>query len=406
MSFASPLNGDDGTGGGGGGSSGLALDGLDQNAIGPYSFVSMENRGISTDICSSFGTAFQQQNYNNHYQNNPQHYQGEQNIPGHEQQQNQTTTTNASLWPWPFWRNDDAAAAAAMVGPSSNLTMKFDQNELDKTLARDMLSLSMDERREALEDLHGVEQLKDEDEAEMQRKLEELEDELNRLRRDEVDLNGNRIDNVKDTSAYVLAEATDRGYVHDRKFRMMFLRATRYDPILAAEKMLSFFSMKKRLFGADKLCKKITISECFSDDDLDSLRYGWVQLSPYKDARGRQLVFSNGTYKRFRTPENAMRTNWYVLMTAMEDDEEAQRQGIVWIVLDLNSKTVSSGTSVRDCLPVCFRAIHFAYNDTDGKTEWRAKTKEQSVQKRVRLRIYHGSHTEVLYQLMSYGCVQ
>mmetsp|Transcript_46560 Transcript_46560/g.113398 ORF Transcript_46560/g.113398 Transcript_46560/m.113398 type:complete len:613 (+) Transcript_46560:284-2122(+) len=413
MSFPAPPNGGIGgsDGGVGGGGSSIGGDGegissvgslSDLNALGPYSFVGPENRGISTDICSTFATAFQQQPQNYQYQQ--QQLNGQQNNNGSGgPDQDQTTTAaaaaaNPGLWPWPFWRNDDAAA----MMPVSNPSMKFDQNELDKTLAKDMLSLSMEERREALEDLHGVEQLKDEDEVEMQRKLEEIENELQRLRRDELNWNGTP-DNKKDTSAYVLAEATDRAYVHDRKFRMMFLRATRYDPLVAAERMLVYFSMKKRLFGADKLCKKITIDECFNDDDLETLKQGWVQISPYKDARGRKIVYSNGAVKSYRTIENAMRANFYVFMTAVEDDEEAQRRGIVWVVLDLNSKTKSSGTGVRDSIPVCFRAIHFAYNGTNGKTEWRAATKNHSVQKRVRLRLYHGSQTEVLYQLMSYG---
>ena len=410
MSFAVPPNG------GIEGGDGLEEIGIDEgvssvgslsdlNVLGPYSFVSPENRGISTDICSTFTTAFQQQPQNYELQQQQQQQNGQQNNggsgrPGQDQTASATAASNPGLWPWPFWRNDDAAA----MMPVSNPSMKFDQNELDKTLAKDMLSLSMEERREALEDLHGVEQLKDEDEAEMQQKLEEIENELNRLRRAELNWNGSA-DNKKDTSAYVLAEATDRAYVHDRKFRMMFLRATRYDPLVAAERMLMYFSMKKRLFGADKLCKKITIDECFNDDDLESLKHGWVQISPYKDARGRKIVYSNGAVKSYRTVENAMRANFYVFMTAVEDDEEAQRRGIVWVVLGLNSTTKSSGTGVRDSIPVCFRAIHFAYNDTNGKTEWRAATKNHSVQKRVRLRLYHGSQTEVLYQLMSYGYV-
>lgn len=347
-------------------------------AFGPYSFVAQE--GAPDDLCSF---------------NLLRPHQQSAQRPSQQQDLSQLQ------WPWPFWRND-ANGASGSNGVHNINTMKYSQDELDRTLARDMLGLSMEERQAALEDLHGVEQLQEENEVEIQEQLRQLEAQLQQYRRAELD---RRIGGGRDTSAYALAEAMSREYVHDFKFRMMFLRATRYDPSAAADKMLAFFSMKRRLFGANKLCQPITIAHCLDDGDMESLKSGWIQLSPYKDVNGRQIIFANAARKVCRTRENAMRANFYMYMAAVEDNEDAQRRGIVWVVLDLTSTTSSSSTELRDAVPVSFRAIHLAYNDTDGKTEWRAKTKEQSVHKRVRLRIYHGSQTEVLYQLMSYGYV-
>ena len=69
----------------------------------------------------------------------------------------------------------------------------------------------------------------------------------------------------------------------------MFLRADRYDPREAAERMIRFLDLKKELFGTQKLVKEITLDD-FDEDDMETLRSGYMQVPPYKDMAGRTIL--------------------------------------------------------------------------------------------------------------------
>jgi hypothetical protein len=84
---------------------------------------------------------------------------------------------------------------------------------------------------------------------------------------------------------------------------MMFLRADRYAPKDAAERMVRFFEMKKSLFGADKLVKDITLED-LDKDDMDALKTGCVQVSPMTDMAGKPIVVSLGKLRRYKVVDN------------------------------------------------------------------------------------------------------
>jgi len=69
------------------------------------------------------------------------------------------------------------------------------------------------------------------------------------------------------------------------------LRASEYDEIRAAKRLIQYFTFKLKLFGMDKLTKTIT------QDDLtpsmqERLRSGGHQMMPQKDRAGRVIFFS------------------------------------------------------------------------------------------------------------------
>ena len=70
-------------------------------------------------------------------------------------------------------------------------------------------------------------------------------------------------------SVYDIAERMDPTYDNARAFRIMFLRANRYDVKASANQMLLFFELKQQLFGHDKLAKDITIHD-LDEDNLEA----------------------------------------------------------------------------------------------------------------------------------------
>jgi hypothetical protein len=108
------------------------------------------------------------------------------------------------------------------------------------------------------------------------------------------ELKGQRED---DRKAYDLAVKHNADYVHRQKIR--FLRADDFDPAAAAARMVAHFNLKLNLFGPDLLGRDIRLDD-LSDDDLESLRGGGVQLLSVPDHATRGVCFTrtrNYVYK-------------------------------------------------------------------------------------------------------------
>lgn len=238
------------------------------------------------------------------------------------------------------------------------------ETNVDQILARDMLALSMDERNKALNDLHGILELHPENPQEMDHLLQEMEKELKKI----VSAEHAIPQEDQKTLAYVTAERISHDYVHNASFRTMFLRADQYNATNAANRLIEFFEMKKTLFGLQKLCQDIKLQDLMEDEsDRICVESGFVQRSPYRDASGRPIVTA---YLELRPHSvtaslSSARWNFYVFMDVVAYDEDAQRRGVVWLILGATSTTPSGGHRVREALPVKFGAIHATFYDQD-----------------------------------------
>ena len=172
-------------------------------------------------------------------------------------------------------------------------------SEVDSLIAKKMNNLTIQEREQALDDLHGVGKAKDETPDFVQSCLHQLEDHLNELK--------------ADSEAYRLALTMDRDYVCNPKFRLMFLRADHFVPRDAAKRMLNFFDEKKRLFGLEKLVKDITYDD-LDMDDRETLHSGCAQISPVRDRSGRQILIFLPKLRKYKTAENVVSTTVALLL--------------------------------------------------------------------------------------------
>ena len=166
-----------------------------------------------------------------------------------------------------------------------------DPKETDELLAKRLTHLSLEERDEGLHDLHGVSDVLAESADLVETKLRQLQSELNSI-------------TIK--NAYDLALQTVSEYVNDRKFRIMFLRADRFHVKHAARRIVKYFEEKLRLFGPDKLCRRI-LMEDLNEDDIAALKSGYLILLPERDRAGRPIIFVMVNRRTFRYPENAVR---------------------------------------------------------------------------------------------------
>ena len=107
---------------------------------------------------------------------------------------------------------------------------------------------------------------------------------------------------------YQFAMLQSPDYVQDRRFRLSFLRAERFDAKRAAAKVLKFFELKLDLFGRELLCKDIQLKD-LTKDDLECLKHGNIQILPARDRAGRSVVFACPAFFQYKTHDNFVRVN-------------------------------------------------------------------------------------------------
>jgi hypothetical protein len=172
---------------------------------------------------------------------------------------------------------------------------KIDENlDIDALLAKELNQLSVEEREQVYEEIHGVVQLKEETEDFLDEQLEALDRELRE---------------ISSKPAYELAERSNKAYVLDRKFRLMFLRAEQFNAPKAASRLVRFMEEKLELFGKDLLARPVYYSDLDADDQ-ECLKSGWLQCLPFRDRAGRPIVgdFASLSTRCYKRIENMVRS--------------------------------------------------------------------------------------------------
>lgn len=162
------------------------------------------------------------------------------------------------------------------------------QREVDVLVASELNQMDFKDRERAYEELHGiVGDDFDETPEKIQYLLWQLEGELQR---------------IPHKDAYDVALNMNRDYLEDENFRLMFLRADRYDPAMAAARLVLFMEKKRKFFGADSLVRSLTLND-LDEDDMETLRMGQQQLLPVRDRSGRLVLIDSTPTgpKRFTT---------------------------------------------------------------------------------------------------------
>jgi hypothetical protein len=165
------------------------------------------------------------------------------------------------------------------------------ETEGDTLLVKELNELSITEREHVLEEVNGLPKAIDETSELVEESLKRLEEDISKIRK---------------RSAYEKALFMAPNYVRDRDFRLMFLRSALFDPRKGAKRMVNYFHHKLRLFGLDKLVKKITLDD-LDQDDLTDMFSGSLQILPVKDRAGRTVVVSFHDKHQYKTFENHVR---------------------------------------------------------------------------------------------------
>ncbi len=167
--------------------------------------------------------------------------------------------------------------------------------ETEALFAAELSRLSMQERDEVLQDIHGVSDIQQEDPIFVQRCFDDLEEALSLIP-------------VMDKMAYLQARDLDESYVSNKDFLLMFLRANSFDIKSSASRIASFFDVKLSLFGPEKLAKDITYYD-LDEDDIQCLESGYAQILPGRDRAGRVIFCLLPMIRRYRSLLNRVSLN-------------------------------------------------------------------------------------------------
>lgn len=175
--------------------------------------------------------------------------------------------------------------------PSSKVPPPVDRNPQTEALfAAELSRLSMKERDEVLQDIHGVADSPTEDLEFVQKCFGQIEEALLLIP-------------IMEKTSYLRAIELDESYVTNEDFLLMFLRACSFDVNAAAARMVAFFETKNDLFGPEKLAKEITYED-LDEDDIRCLESGYAQILSGRDRAGRAILFLVPMIRKYRTLQN------------------------------------------------------------------------------------------------------
>jgi hypothetical protein len=279
----------------------------------------------------------------------------------------------------------------------------------DSSLAREMYELTFQERQRVLEEVHGV--APTQDESDISSKLQALDSALV------------QIPKGKPKKAYEKAIFLRPGLLTDQTFKLSFLRADSYDAVKAAHRMVRYFDTKLQFFGEDKLVRDITLED-FDPKMVDFMvRSGCHVILPNKDQTGRPIFLTNMNkidwkhagsdtvriiyyeidviiHHHHHHPGGVRTTNrretkkasflllqvhfaWYLLMSAVSGDEDAEKKGLARVTYVSGSNQncggefqhsgslamsqitdlLMRGRQMLSSLPMRFTSYHFCHDD-------------------------------------------
>lgn len=193
--------------------------------------------------------------------------------------------------------------------------------DVDATLTRELNELSVKEREDLYEEIHGISaEQKDPEERELDKIFVAMQERISTIRKPA-------------RAAYEKALFLRPDYVQNRKFRLSFLRAEDFDPHKAAQRFVKHFEFKRELFGDGKLVEDVTLQD-LTPADLECLMSGSTQILPQKDSVGRTVIVVNQNYYRYRHWKEQLRVTWYIIQVALED-EVSQTRGLVDVIVDI-----------------------------------------------------------------------
>jgi hypothetical protein len=178
---------------------------------------------------------------------------------------------------------------------------------------------------------------------------------------------------------------------------------------LAALRLTTYWKKRLQMFGPDRAFLPLTQDEALKNDAV-ALGMGYFQLNLPKDPSGHGIIFvdpsrqDKSKYER----ESMVRSMWYVMHAALED-EETQKKGLVVIAYPKKVKlsqvdralTKMNMDSLKGCLPIRIGVFHVCHPPGFFQLVFLVFKMFLGERLRKRFRVHGGSDNHVLETLAS-----
>lgn len=172
------------------------------------------------------------------------------------------------------------------ISPSPSIEVVA--SEMDKMIANEFDKLSLQQRNELYEEIHGVFTMAIEESPELiEESLKKFQKEL-----DEIDTKSKR-------SYDIIAKQEENGFsrnmIQGKEFRLRFLRTEFFDVPKAVKRMLGYINILHKIWGEVALKGFDGTMGWFlaNDSEQADFRMGLLQLLPFRDRSGRKILVFN-----------------------------------------------------------------------------------------------------------------
>jgi len=291
-------------------------------------------------------------------------------------------------WCEPYCQDDENKA------PESS-TVRSEPN----LLVEEMNGLSVREREMVYEEVHGVATIIEESPDFVAKKVQAMKDEIDKIPK--------RQRRALDRALFLRPSLRT-----DEKNYLLFLRATRFDPITAAGLMSRHYEHKLLLFGESMLVRSVTMDD-LSDVERAKFFSAPCMLLPSRDRSGRGVYLMIMSDEDVGDWKEAVRFAWYQIMSVLEENETIQQRGVVQVIAFHGEKRVVPTDHVVDFVwsltnivrdwPFRSCAFHFCCDNADVLPVFDFIHVVMGKELRVRQRCHFGSKSEAERSLLTFG---
>lgn len=294
---------------------------------------------------------------------------------------------------------------------------------ISQLLSLELMKLSFTDRSAIDEEIHGVRCLAIEETPELiQKALHDFQTELDKMAPDQ-----------KPTyeKCRIMQHGEEGGScyaLHDRNFRLRFLRAELFDAKKATLRFTRYLDFVQEYWGLSIAAKRLVRLSDFSKEEIKVHRKGYFQTLPFRDRSGRRVITCLGGLTPDINPELRMKALFYLTDVLTRNDVESQKVGVLAITEAYCWSTPEVGSDKRsntsfsfanpqeslhiwkqyfEAIPVRIVAIHNCWPDHPA-FQMIAKLLtvyglSEATSRRLRLKFHTGDELEMRYRMKSYG---
>jgi hypothetical protein len=141
---------------------------------------------------------------------------------------------------------------------------------------------------------------------------------------------------VEQKEAYNMALEQCPDHARRRSFQLLFLRATRFDATAAADRMVQYWTEKRKVFGDENTFHPLVLATDLTAAELEAaLRAGGLVVLPGTDQAGRAVLYMDQTkwdHSGAVGRTRMLKALWYLVHVALQKQESVSKRGLTLLI--------------------------------------------------------------------------